>query len=200
MDKRVAIVEDDPSQRRVLSGLLELKGYQVVAEASSGEDALALCKELRPDVVIMDINMPGMDGLEAAREINEESPTAVVMLSARDDDEAVRKAYEAGAMGYLIKPVGAEALYAAMEVAIFRFRELEKLLKENAELKDSLEARKYVERAKGLLMEAYGLTEDEAFKRLRKLSMDGRKPMVDVAKVITLSLEERGVGKEKPGV
>lgn len=189
--RKIAIIEDDSEQRLVLKGLVEELGCEVVAEGSTGVEALEICKAHRPDVVFLDVKMPGKDGIEAAGEINRLCPTPVVILTARDDREMVKRAAEAGAMVYLVKPVREEELFPAMELAITRFNESLKLRQENADLRDTLEARKFVEKAKGLLMDKEKLTEGEAFSRMRKLSMDTRVPLKEVARGLITALEAK---------
>ena len=187
--RRVAIIDDERSERIVLKGLLEERGWHVVAEGEDGGDALDICRTRAPDLIIMDIKMPRKDGIEAAREINRLCPKPVILLTGREDEETIRRAAEAGVMAYLVKPVREEDLFPAIELAISRFREFEKLRRENVDLKKTLEARKLIERAKGLLMEKEGLTEREAFSRIQRISMDKRKPMKEVAEVLILALE-----------
>ncbi len=144
----------------------------------------------------MDYKMPVKDGIEAAVEIGKTCPTAVVLLTAYDDEKTIRTAAEAGVMAYLVKPVRPEELLPAVEVAISRFKEFEALRKENVGLKDAVEARKIIEKAKGLLMEKEGLNENEAFVRIRNISMDRRKTMREIAEILVLALE----GKDRPGI
>ncbi|HHL40833.1 MAG TPA: response regulator [Deltaproteobacteria bacterium] len=188
--KKVALIDDEASQRVVLRGFLEDAGYEVVAEGGDGSQAVDICTANDPDLVIMDVKMPGMDGIEAARLINSLRPTPVLLLTASSDDETVRRAVEAGVMAYLTKPVRFEELQPAIELALDRHNELEQLRKENVDLKEAIETRKVVERAKGLLMEKEGLTEKEAFGRLRKISMDRRSTMREIAEVIIKALGE----------
>ena len=186
--KGIAIIDDDATQRSVLKALVEDAGYRVVAEGADGTEALGICKDSRPDAVIMDVRMPGMDGITASGVLARLCPVPVVLLTANDDPETVRRAMEAGVMAYLIKPVRAEELAPAIELACCRHAEFETLKRENRDLKSAIEARKVIEKAKGLLMEKEGLTEAEAFARLRKTSMSRRKTMREVAEVIVLTL------------
>ncbi|HLC17442.1 MAG TPA: response regulator [Thermodesulfobacteriota bacterium] len=187
---RIAIIDDDASERAVLKGLVEESGFEVAGEGENGEEALAICSATSPDLVIMDVKMPVMDGIEAAREINRSHPTPVVLLTATDDPETIRRAVEAGVMAYLTKPVRLEDLLPAVELAVSRFREFEVLRKENLDLKKTLEARKIIEKAKGILMETQKVSEKEAFTRIRKESMDRRKSMKEIAEEIIISLGE----------
>lgn len=195
MSRTVAIIDDNASERLVVKGLAEESGLKVIAEGANGEEAVAVCKGKKPDLVIMDVKMPVMDGVEAAARIARECPTPVILLTASDDEETVRRAVGAGVFAFLVKPVRFESLLPAAELAVARFEEFSLLRKENAELKGAMEARKTIEKAKGLLMEKEGITEAEAFARIRRISMDKRKTMKEVAEVILLALEK----KEKTG-
>lgn len=189
--KNVVIIDDNASERLILRGFLEELSYVVVAEGESGLDALGLVKQHNPDIIIMDVKMPGKDGIEATAELTEHSPVPVVLLTAHDDDETIARGAESGAMSYLVKPINSEDLKPVMEVALSRFKEFKDLRKENTDLKDTLEARKVTEKAKGLLMEKDGLTELEAFSRIQKISMDKRKSMKEIAEVIILALDSK---------
>ncbi|MBI4949151.1 MAG: response regulator [Deltaproteobacteria bacterium] len=188
--RKIAIVDDDASERIVLKGLLMENGFSVVAEGKSGLEALDICRSSTPDLIIMDVRMPGKDGISAALDIGKNCPTPVVLLTASGDEETIRRAAEAGVMGYLMKPIREEGLVPTIELAISRFEEFVMLRKENAELKDALKARKTIEKAKGLLMEREKLNEAEAFARIRKIAMDKRKSMTEIAEVIILAFEK----------
>lgn len=188
--KKIAIVDDDASERLVLKGLLIENGFSVVAEGGSGLEALDICRSSTPDLIIMDVRMPGKDGISAALDISKNCPTPVVLLTASDDEETIRRAAEAGVMGYLMKPIREEGLVPTIELAISRFEEFSMLRKENSELKDALKARKTIEKAKGLLMERDKMNEAEAFARIRKIAMDKRKSMTEIAEVIILAFEK----------
>lgn len=185
----IAIVDDDASERLVLRGFIEDAGHNVAAEAVDGPGAIEICRTKTPDLIILDVRMPGMDGIEALRQILRASPIASILLTASDDEATIRRAVEAGAMAYLIKPVRGAELLSTIEFAVARFGEFKLLRKENSELKAAIETRKKVERAKGLLMASEGLTENEAFVRIRKISMDRRKTMAEVADIIVMALE-----------
>lgn len=178
---RILICEDEGLTVLKLRRLLTAAGHTVVGEAKDGEECLAQCEQTEPDVVLMDIKMPGMDGMEATRKLLEKRPLPVVMLTAYSDDETVRAATEAGACAYLVKPVNRSQLLSALHVATSRFAELQQLRREVEDLSEALESRKLVERAKGILMDRAGLTEAEAFRRLQKASRDQRRPMKQVA-------------------
>ncbi len=178
---RILICEDEALTVLKLRRLLTAAGHQVVGEAKNGEECLALTQETEPDLVLMDIKMPGMDGTEATRQLLQQRPLPVVMLTAYSDDETVRAATEAGACAYLVKPVNRSQLLSALHVAASRFAEQEQMRREVQDLNEALEARKIIERAKGLLMDRAGLSEAEAFRRLQKASRDQRRPMKQVA-------------------
>jgi len=186
--KKVAIIDDEPSQRLILKGLLEDIGYDVVSQGTDGKEALRICVETRPDVLIMDVKMAEKDGIEAAKEVNKFYPVAIVLLTAGEDEETIKGAARAGVMAYLIKPVEREELFAAVEMAFARFKDCERLRKENCGLKESIQSRNLIEKAKGLLMER---EKPEAFSRIRKISMDRRKPMEEAAEVITLAFDKK---------
>lgn len=184
---RILIVDDSASSRTLLvEGLKEL-GCAVVGEAGDAQEGLGCVRSLRPDVVFVAIGLPDSDGITAARQIMEELPTPIVILSRHRDPETIRRATEVGVMAYLIKPVRKEELGPAIELAIGRFREFVALRRENADLKRALEERKVIERAKGILMETEGFSEREAFARIRRMSMDTRKPIEEIARAILLA-------------
>lgn len=188
--RRIAVVDDNPAERLVLKGFLEDAGLTLVAEGVNGTQALDICRLNSPDLLIMDVRMPGKDGIEAAEEIGRYCPTPIVLLTGCDDDETIRRAAEAGVMGYLMKPVRAEEIAPSVELAISRFNEFTALRKENEDLKNTLQARKLIEKAKGLLMEREGLSETDSFARIRKISMDKRKTMAEVAEVIIMAFDK----------
>lgn len=168
-------------------------GCAIVGEADDARTGLSMVHNLRPDLVFVAIGLPELDGVSAARQIMETVPTPIVILSRHRDEEAIRRAREAGVMTYLIKPLRHEELQPAIELAIGRFREFMTLRKENADLRRALEERKVIERAKGILMERERLTEQEAFARIRRASMRSRKPIVDIARAL-LTAEEVSKG------
>jgi two-component system, response regulator PdtaR len=188
--KNLAIIDDNASERFVLKGLVEAGGFRVIAEGGNGLEAVNICRDRSPDLVIMDVKMPLRDGIEAAAEINRQYQIPVVLLTARDDEETVRRAASAGVMAYLVKPIRQEELIPAVELAISRSLELRILKKENQDLKRALQERKVIEKAKGLLMEKKKISEEEAFSRIRSISMDKRKSMAEIAEVIILALEK----------
>ncbi len=184
---RVIIADDESLIRMDLREMLTNLGYLVVGEAADGRSAVNQARELRPDVVIMDIKMPDMDGIEAARILTEERIAPVVLLSAYSQRDLVQRAREAGVVAYLVKPYREEELSPAIEVALARFAEFQDLQRQVSDLKEALETRKLVDRAKGLLMDKQGLSEAEAFRKIQKMSMDNRKPMKEVAQAIILA-------------
>jgi response regulator NasT len=188
MERTRVIVADDESLIRMdLREMLTNLGYLVVGEVADGRSAVHQARELRPDVVVMDIKMPDMDGIEAAKILTEERVAPVVLLSAYSQRELVERAREAGVVAYLVKPYREEELAPAIEVALARFAEFKDLEKQVADLQQALETRKLVDRAKGILMDKQGLTEAEAFRKIQKMSMDNRKAMKDVAEAIILA-------------
>ena len=174
--------------------MLTTLGYLVVGEAGDGVSAVNLARELRPDLVIMDIKMPGMDGIAAAKVLTEEKVAPVLLLTAFSQQDLVERAKEAGVVGYIVKPFREAELVPAIEIALARFQEFQALEKETADLKETLETRKLVDRAKGLLMDTHGLTDAEAFRKIQKMSMNTRKPMKEIAEAILLThhMEEGG--------
>jgi AmiR/NasT family two-component response regulator len=184
---RVVIADDDPIIRMDLREVLTSLGYMVVGEGRDGASALSLARELRPDVVIMDVKMPGMDGIEAAKPITADEIAPVLLLTAHSEPELVQRATEAGVTGYLVKPFRDAQLGPAIELTLSRFRELKGLRAELANTKDALEARKVIEKAKGLLMVRHQMTEAEAFGRIRKRSMETRKSMREIAEALLLA-------------
>ncbi len=189
---RIIIADDESLIRMDLREMLTNLGYLVVGEVGDGRSAVNLARELRPDIVIMDIKMPDMDGIEAARILTEERVAPVLLLSAYSQQELVQRAKEAGVAGYLVKPFRENDLTPAIEVALARFSEFRALEREAKDLAQALETRKLVERAKGILMDTEGLSESEAFRRIQKMSMDTRKPMKTVAEALILAYQ---VGK-----
>ena len=188
MTTRVLIAEDETIIRLDLRELLERSGFEVCAEARDGEEAIALARSEQPDVAIMDVKMPKLDGIEAARRILDERPIPIVMLTAYGQQELVSRAVEAGVFGYLVKPFREQDLLPAIETARARHDELAALREEAESLTEALAARKAIERAKGLLMEKEGLSEQDAFARLRKASQVSGRPLRVVAEAVVATL------------
>ncbi|GAB3205955.1 ANTAR domain-containing response regulator [Marinactinospora thermotolerans] len=188
---RVVIAEDEALIRLDLKEMLEEDGYAVVGEAGDGETAIRLATELKPDLVILDIKMPVLDGISAAERIAAERIAPVVILTAFSQRELVERARDAGAMAYLVKPFSKADLVPAIEMAVSRYAELTALEAEVSGLTERLETRKLVERAKGLLQSRHGLSEPEAFRWIQKNSMDRRLTMRKVAETVIETLEGR---------
>ncbi|WP_329182596.1 ANTAR domain-containing response regulator [Streptomyces sp. NBC_01477] len=184
MTTRVVIAEDEALIRLDLKEMLEEEGYSVVGEAGDGETAVKLAEEHRPDLVILDVKMPVLDGISAAERIAGEKLAPVLMLTAFSQRELVERARDAGAMAYLVKPFSKSDLVPAIEMAVSRFQELRALELEIADLSLRLETRKLVDRAKSVLQTKYGLTEPAAFRWIQKTSMDRRMSMQAVAQAV----------------
>jgi response regulator NasT len=188
---RVVIAEDEALIRLDLKEMLEEEGYTVVGEAGDGERAVELARELKPDLVILDVKMPVMDGISAAEKIAGESIAPVLMLTAFSQRDLVERARDAGAMAYLVKPFSKSDVVPAIEIAVSRFTELRSLTQEVADLAQRLETRKLVDRAKSVLQTQYGLTEPAAFRWIQKTSMDRRLSMHQVAQAVIQDAEEK---------
>ena len=187
---RILIADNESIVRMDLREMLENARHEVVAEAKDGREAVVLAKRYRPDLVIMDIKMPRMDGLEATRMISGEGYAPILLLTAFSQPEIVKKATDSGAMAYLVKPVQEAQLFPAMEIALSRWKELRRLGDDLAQAKGALEARKTLDRAKGILMKAHSLSEQEAYRRIRKYSMEHRRTIEDVAEAIVRAAEK----------
>src|SRR5947208_11421627 len=181
---RVLIAEDETIIRLDLRALLERAGFEVCAEARDGEEAVELARSERPDLALMDVKMPRLDGIEAAKRILEERAIPIVMLTAYGQQELVSRAVEAGVFGYLVKPFREQDLLPAIATARARHDELASLREESESLAEALAARKAIERAKGLLMAKEGLSEQEAFARLRKASQVSGRPLKVIAEAL----------------
>ena len=184
---RVIIADDESIIRMDLREMLTNLGYLVIGEVGDGRSAVNLARELRPDVVIMDIKMPDMDGIDAAKILTEERVSPVLLLTAYSQQELIERAKDAGVVGYIVKPFRESDLAPAIEVAVARFAEFRALEEEVGDLTLALETRKLVDRAKGILMDTQGITEAEAFRKIQKMSMNTRKPMKEVAEAIILA-------------
>jgi two-component system, response regulator PdtaR len=186
---RILIAEDETLIRLDLRALLEQAGFEVCAEAKDGLEAVELARLEQPDLAVLDVKMPRLDGIEAARRILEERPIPIVMLTAYGQDELVSRAVEAGVFGYLVKPFRETDLLPAIKAARARHEELAALREEAESLTEALAARKSIERAKGLLMAKEGLNEQEAFERLRRASQLAGRPLKVVAEALIATFE-----------
>ncbi len=186
---RILIAEDETIIRLDLRELLEQAGFEVCAEAKDGEEAVALARSAEPDLALLDVKMPKLDGIDAARRILDERPIPIVMVTAYGEEELVSRAVEAGVFGYLVKPFRESDLLPAIATARARHEELQALREEAESLSEALAARKAIERAKGLLMEREGLSEQEAFARLRKASQISGRPLKVVADALIATLD-----------
>jgi response regulator NasT len=189
---RILIAEDETLIRLDLRALLETAGFDVCAEARDGIEAVELAREHRPDLAVLDVKMPRLDGIEAARRILDERPIPIVILTAYGQDEVVSRAIEAGVFGYLVKPFRETDLVPAIQTARARHEELSALREEAESLAEALAARKAIERAKGLLMEKEGLTEQQAFERLRRASQLSGRPLKVVADALVATFAGNG--------
>jgi response regulator NasT len=188
---RILIAEDETIIRLDLRDLLERSGHEVVAEARDGEEAVELAREHQPELAILDVKMPRLDGIEAARKIIDERAIPIVMLTAYGQEELVARAVDAGVFGYLVKPFREQDLVPAIATARARYEELAAVREEADSLADALAARKAIERAKGLLMAKENLTEQDAFARLRKASQLSGRPLKVVAEAVIATLSEQ---------
>jgi response regulator NasT len=185
--RRVLIIDDHEPSRKTLVNTLTQSGYRIAGEGATADTAVALTTTTIPDIVLMAVGLPGVDGIQASRNIMRAKPLPIVLITSHYDATTVERAAKSGAMGYLIKPLRNGELAPAIELAISRFQDFVSLQEENEILKENLEARKVIERAKGMLMEQKGLTEEQAYSLIKKASMNMRKPMVDVAEAIILT-------------
>jgi response regulator NasT len=185
--RRVLVVDDhDPSRTRLIRTLKKC-GYEIAGEAASGKVALVLARTAAPDVILMAVGLGDIDGIETARDMMQATPLPIILITSHYDAATIDRAKLAGVMGYLVKPLRAEELSPTIELALTRFQDVVSLQEENSTLKETLEARKLIERAKGLLMKQKNLSEDQAYNLIKKASMNLRKPMADVAQAILLA-------------
>lgn len=190
MSKKIVIADDEPITRMDIREMLEEAGYVVVGEASDGFDAIEVCKKHLPNIVIMDIKMPLLDGINASKIIIQEGlADGIILLSAYSDTNFVEKAKDAGVIGYLVKPLDNKSLIPAIEVAMAKSNELKEMKNNMISIEKKLEARKVIEKAKGILMTQHGISEEEAFSMIRNLSMKKRVTMKDIAGIIIMSKE-----------
>ena len=194
--KRVIVAEDESLIRIDIVETLRDHGFEVVAEASDGEKAVALAEELRPDLVVMDVKMPLMDGISAAEILSKKKIAPVVLLTAFSQRELVERASEAGALAYVVKPFTPNDLIPAIDIALGRYAQIQALEDEVADMAERLESRKILDRAKGILNNTMGLTEPEAFRWIQKASMDRRLTMREVAQTVIDQLAEKSDNPE----
>lgn len=188
---RIIIADDESIIRMDLREMLEEAGHTVIGETSNGAKAIELVRAEKPDLVIMDVKMPKMDGIAAAKIISSEKIAPVLLLTAFSQKDIVDKAKDSGVLAYLVKPVKEESLFPAMQIALSRFQEFAELEQELENVKNSLETRKLLDRAKGILMDTYNLTETEAYRRIQQYSMSKRKAIKDVAEAIVGASQKR---------
>ena len=184
---RIVIADDEPIIRLDLRKTLENMGHQVVGEAGDGAKAIEVAREMKPDIVILDIKMPELDGIDGAKVITTEGIAPVLLLTAYSQKDLVDRAKDAGVFAYLVKPFKEADLLPAMEIAISRYEEFVELENEVSDLENKLDTRKAVDRAKGILMDQYGLKEQEAFRRIQIQSMNTRKSMREIADAIIIA-------------
>ena len=187
MKRKVLLIDDHLPSRSLLAQALNKEGFEVVGEGVSGKASLSLAKATQPDAILMAVGLFDLDGISAARQIMEENPFPVILVTSHYEKETIERAKEAGVMAYLIKPVRQEELRPSIELATSRYDEFLSLRRQNEDLKKTLNARKAIERAKGILMKNQGLSEAEAFALIQKRSMDLRKSMADIAEAIILT-------------
>ena len=183
--KTALVVDDEPLIRRQVAETLEKYGFDSILEAENGKQAVELARTRKPLLVVMDVTMPVLDGIKAAEKIGIEAPTPIVLLTGTADPETVEKARNAGVMSYVVKPFREEQLFPAVDLAIHHFVSVSNLREEVASLKETLEARKLIEKAKGVLI-ARGMSEPEAYRKMQKIAMDKRKTLKEVAEAILL--------------
>jgi response regulator NasT len=192
----IAIADDEPDMREYFQKLLSRLGHQVVGAAQDGKELVALCRQSQPDLVITDIKMPEMDGIDAAVQIYRERPVPFILVSAFHDPELIARAEDDHILGYLIKPIKPADLEPTISLAVRRFEQFQMLRQEAADLRQALEDRKVIERAKGILMKRSRLDEQQAFRRLQKLASEKSRKLVDIAHMVLVA-EEAASGKDE---
>ena len=185
--KRIIIADDQSSSREALKDALIEKDFEIVGEAATGKDAIELNKKLKPDLIFMDVKMPELNGIDAAKQINSHNPVPIILLTVKDDSITIERARAAGVMAYLVKPFNEKELAPNIEIVIKRFNEFKKVKNENAYLKAKLNARKIIEKAKGIIMEKHTIKEQEAFRKIQKTAMDKQTSMEEVAQSIIMT-------------
>jgi response regulator NasT len=189
---RIAVADDELDMRDYFQRIIPLLGHQVVVVAENGERLIELCRTAKPDLVITDIKMPEMDGIEAAKRLSKEGPVPVILVSAHHDPEFIDRAAADHILAYLIKPIKQADLEPAITIAMRRFAQFQELRKETADLRQALEDRKVIEKAKGLLMKKTGLDEHDAFRKLQKLASEKNKKLVEIAQMLLTAEEAFG--------
>jgi AmiR/NasT family two-component response regulator len=189
---RIAIADDEPDMQEYFRTILPRLGHEVIAVAGTGRDLVEQCRVAKPDLVITDIRMPDMDGIDAAALIYKSSAVPVILVSAHHDPATIRRAEADFVMAFLVKPIKQADLEPAIAIAIRRFDQFQALRKETADLKQALEDRKTIEKAKGILMKKANLDEHEAFRRLQKLASDKNKKLIEIARIILTAEEAYG--------
>lgn len=189
---RIAVADDEPEMLDYFRDTLSVLGHQVVASAQNGAELVAQCRSLHPDLVITDIRMPDMDGIQAAVEIRREEPVPVILVSAYHDPELLQRALQDHVLAYLVKPIKQADLETAIALVMRRFKEFRALRQQADDLRQALEDRKLIERAKGIIMKRAELDEQDAFRRLQKLSSDKNQKMVEIARMIITTEEALG--------
>jgi response regulator NasT len=181
---RISVADDEQDMRDFFERMLPLLGHQVVSIAETGSELVEHCRTLKPDLIITDIKMPDMDGIQAANIVAQECPTPVILVSAYHDDDSIERAVADHVLGYLVKPIGKADLQPAISVAMRRFAELQALRKESTDLRQALADRKIIEQAKGILMKVTGADEKDAFRRLQDLAAERNQKLIDAAQNI----------------
>ncbi len=194
---RVAVADDEPRMREFYKEMLPLLGHEVVCVAKSGAELVNECQNLRPDLIITDIKMPDLDGIEAAKQLCKQGPVPVILVTAHDDPELLARAGDTHILGYLVKPVKRQDLQPAILIAVRRFEEFQALSKEASDLRQALKDRKLIERAKGILMKRTGLDEAAAFQRLQKMARDNNRKLVQIAEMVVTVEDAYGGGDLK---
>ena len=186
---RIVVADDEPDMRDYFAKMLPLLGHKVVGIAANGEELVVLCRSVQPDLVVTDIKMPDMDGIDAASRVYEERPVPVILVSAYHEPELIHRAEADHIMGYLVKPIKQADLGPVIALTMRRFEQFQELHKEAANLRQALEDRKVIERAKGILMKRAGLDEQDAFRRLQKLASDKNLKLVEIARTVVTADE-----------
>jgi len=192
MDKRILLVDDEPIIRMDLKDILQERGYEIIGEASDGFEAVTMCEKHKPDLVIMDINMPMLDGIKVGKIIAKENIAGgVLLLTSFEGEEYIEKAKDIGAFGYLVKPVSEKVLIPTIEMCLSKVSEFKKIKNDLEKVNSKLTERKVIERAKGILIKEFKIGEDEAYTKIKRLSMDKRTTMFEIAKMIIIGYDKQ---------